>query len=638
MPATQKAYYTTLAALNAAFVYPEPDSNPYGLFVHVSIYGTFAGRVKLQIKRRDQDTWRDIDGAEYSSPVERIVHLRGFLELRAIVSGYSSGTVELEMAPVPEGELALVLDQKGSDISAPLLTETAAGAFADVFRTGITGSRANLIDVQFWKDSPEALLNVLAKTGSANSALEQGHAVFKTGADASVEYHLRSFHKIDYYSFHSLYLAMTPAWVVPPTGVDDRALVGLSVGEDDGFCIGYKGSQFGIAHFRNGSEEAFIPQSGFDDPLDGTGASGFVLDHTKIRVFLLEFGWLGSAPTKFWLQTTDGNIIKFHTIRHDSARPSTTTPALYATVLLRKAASDATDVELRLGCFAGGIVGNVTVSQQPDGEFKPSKADGSAFTNSTPLLASGVFESEWVDTDGWTAMELFIKADQVSASDGIEIEYTEDSNQPSPVVRGSEKFTFTAEDVTRGQLVIRRANIMDGFRVRYTNGGTNQGAFFIAATLRVHPNSIPVNTLESEISDTSPAGMVRSGIFAKNDLGSRALIGRGPLGGFRVSVREHEAETPLKALVGWQTNQANVGTSAVQIVGSPLSGRRTVAIKALAGNNAKVYIGKAGVTTGSGFELNSSEGIILELDDTAAGIYAIAASGTQRVCWAEVGV
>lgn len=281
------------------------------------------------------------------------------------------------------------------------------------------------------------------------------------------------------------------------------------------------------------------------------------------------------------------------------------------------------------------VVKSLGTGQQPDGEFVNQKADGLAVTSVATLGAGGVFTSPWIDTDGWASAEIIIATDQVSATEGIRIEFTDDVQAGTPTVRSTRNFTFDAAQVVNGSATYRFPTEIDGLRVKYTNGGTGQGSFFLAVTLRTQ-SANPQSSLETDLNSTNIAIMTRGIINARNDSGTYANIKRASGGGFRVAINEHETSTPIRALTNFDMNQANVGTSAVQIVGSPLSGRKTVAIKALAGNNAKVYVGKSGVTTGSGWELNSSEVLILEIDDAAAGLYAISVSGTQRVCWAEV--
>ncbi len=68
----------------------------------------------------------------------------------------------------------------------------------------------------------------------------------------------------------------------------------------------------------------------------------------------------------------------------------------------------------------------VPSGQQPDGDYVNGKADGTAFSNSTPLTAGLTYDSGWIDTDGWISIELFVTADQLSTVGGISVDFTDD--------------------------------------------------------------------------------------------------------------------------------------------------------------------------------------------------------------------
>lgn len=137
---------------------------------------------------------------------------------------------------------------------------------------------------------------------------------------------------------------------------------------------------------------------------------------------------------------------------------------------------------------------SINTGRQPDGDFVNAKADGTAFTDTTPLGAAASFQSAWIDTDGFVAVELFITADEVSATNGIVVEFTDDV-QGSATVRATENYSFTQNDIDRGYLAISFSTRLDGFRVTYTNGSTPQGAFFIQTDLRT--NSSPIRLDQS---------------------------------------------------------------------------------------------------------------------------------------------
>lgn len=97
-------------------------------------------------------------------------------------------------------------------------------------------------------------------------------------------------------------------------------------------------------------------------------------------------------------------------------------------------------------------------------------------------------------------------------------------------------------------------------------------------------------------------------------------------------------QVELRAPANFSTSQADVGASAVQIITSPLSGRYTVLVKNLSTSASPVFLGNSsGVLTTTGFELAPGEGVEIDLSAGGDAVWAITASGTQRVCWIQVG-
>lgn len=56
-----------------------------------------------------------------------------------------------------------------------------------------------------------------------------------------------------------------------------------------------------------------------------------------------------------------------------------------------------------------------------------------------------------------------------------------------------------------------------------------------------------------------------------------------------------------------------------------------IAVRSMAGNTNKVYVGAAGVTAATGYELNPSESVAIDLASTA-GVYVIG-TAAEKVCW-----
>lgn len=275
------------------------------------------------------------------------------------------------------------------------------------------------------------------------------------------------------------------------------------------------------------------------------------------------------------------------------------------------------------------------VAQQPDGDYVNTPADGNVYTHGTPLGASGTFTTEGFDTDGWKAIELYIATDQVSLQDGIVVEYTPDSQAATPVWYPGPKFTYGADAVTAGFVVKRFAPALDGFRLTYTNGGTAQGSFFLSMELK-NGATEPTNTsIENDIDITQGALLMRGVDFASNDSGTYGNITRGPLGGKRVSIYEHEAETPIKPLNNLSGNATSVSSSTpTQIATGAPAGTKSVEIQADPDNAKVVYIGfNSGLTSGNApVALQSGDARVYEVEGTPL-FYALGASGSQSVRW-----
>lgn len=95
--------------------------------------------------------------------------------------------------------------------------------------------------------------------------------------------------------------------------------------------------------------------------------------------------------------------------------------------------------------------------------------------------------------------------------------------------------------------------------------------------------------------------------------------------------------TNINGLATFQTSQYTVGTSAVQLTPTPLSGRSSMSIKVITTQNNIVYIGNSsGVTTSTGYPLFNGDSLQLDLT-SAHVVYAIASAASQTVAVMEIG-
>ncbi len=156
---------------------------------------------------------------------------------------------------------------------------------------------------------------------------------------------------------------------------------------------------------------------------------------------------------------------------------------------------------------------------------------------------------------------------------------------------------------------------MSGHFATVTNGALN-----VNATISGAPSTIKIeDTAGNPLGSTSGA----LNVSVQNFPSSQTVSGT-------VSVN-------LNGLNTFQTSQYTVGTSSVQLTSSPLSNRKSVAIKAVTTGGAIVYIGNSSsVTTSNGWPLFNNDALEMDLTPSDV-IWAIASSSGQTVAALELG-
>jgi hypothetical protein len=170
----------------------------------------------------------------------------------------------------------------------------------------------------------------------------------------------------------------------------------------------------------------------------------------------------------------------------------------------------------------------ITTGRQPDGDYVNTPADGTAFSTSATMSAGATFSSDWIDTDGFRTIEVFISSDQESSLNGIQIQFTDDAIGTASVVRSSISYTFNDVNVLNGSIKIKQPVALDGFRIVYNNGPIDQTEFLCVCDLRTTLSEPPYQQLESNIDVNQIVPVSRN-----------ILVGREPSGNFEnVSVTQ----------------------------------------------------------------------------------------------------
>jgi hypothetical protein len=105
--------------------------------------------------------------------------------------------------------------------------------------------------------------------------------------------------------------------------------------------------------------ETFTPKTSWTgDKLDGAGSSGFLIDPTKLNIYMVQYGWLGVAPIIYAVYTghaTGWRVV--HVI--DRVNTATTAhlnnPSLPIAAKVTRSAGSGTACDIRTSSWRGGV-------------------------------------------------------------------------------------------------------------------------------------------------------------------------------------------------------------------------------------------------------------------------------------------
>lgn len=242
----------------------------------------------------------------------------------------------------------------------PLEKDPRIGVFGDL----ITADRNDLINLQFqYGTVPPTDFTTTSITGSGSVTSSSSMAVIASGNTNPSIATLQTKRNLIYYPGHDAYAFFTALFT---TGAASGSyqLIGL-FDDTDGFAIGYhqnNSSTFSILHRNNGSDTVILQDDFNIDKLDGTGQSGILLDPTKINIFRIAYGWLGTACVTFEISRQDGIWFPFHRLKlpNTLTLPSVTNPTLPMRAQVQGVGSPG--VTLKTASWCAGVVGNRTAN------------------------------------------------------------------------------------------------------------------------------------------------------------------------------------------------------------------------------------------------------------------------------------
>jgi len=163
--------------------------------------------------------------------------------------------------------------------------------------------------------------------------------------------------------------------------------IGSSVAFKNGLAIGYDGTTFGFHRFANDTKTT-VAQANWDDPLDGTGASGKTLDQTKLNVWAVSMQYLGAGGLcLFWENPETAELILVHLIQYANANttPSSFNPNYHFTIFADNKGTT-TDLVIKSASYAYFIEGKTKYFELHQPQFSSTEQTKAAVTTEVAIF------------------------------------------------------------------------------------------------------------------------------------------------------------------------------------------------------------------------------------------------------------
>lgn len=193
------------------------------------------------------------------------------------------------------------------------------GSFIDSFGHLVTASVNNQVDIQYYRDTPANLVTVTTASGGTATATG-GMATYAATTTANSSAKGVTNETTYYTGGAEVYTIFTAGFTGSGSGTSYQR-IGL-YNDNDGFFLGYEAGSFGVTVRKGGSDTTVASGSFSDDTLTGGAGSLFTrngtpeaVDFTKLNVWRIRYGWVGSAPITFEVLAPDGDWVVFHKIK-----------------------------------------------------------------------------------------------------------------------------------------------------------------------------------------------------------------------------------------------------------------------------------------------------------------------------------
>lgn len=259
-------------------------------------------------------------------------------------------------------------------------------AFGDLRVTELTAQFQG--SFEYTVDNTEINTNVVTNSGSITQS--SAMAVISTGTTTASTALMKSKRHAKYRAGFGGLMRFTALFESSIIGTDQYFGIldetGSSAAFKNGLAVGFDGTQFGYHRFANDVKYTTNIQD-WDDPLDGTGPSGQTIDHTKLNIWYIQFGYLGALGPILWFVGQDNVPYKVHTmaITGTLAEPTSFNPNYHFTIFANNKATT-NNLIVKSASYAYFIEGKTKYSELQQPQFSSGKQTVSSVTTENAIF------------------------------------------------------------------------------------------------------------------------------------------------------------------------------------------------------------------------------------------------------------
>lgn len=229
------------------------------------------------------------------------------------------------------------------------------------------------------------------ETNSGTVTQSQAMAVISTGTTTASVAKWENAHNAKYRSGLGGLFRGTGLFTAGVSGTEQAIgladMVGLIASHKNGYALGFSGADFGFLRWQNDVLK-FVNVTDWDDPLDGSGASGMTLTPTNLFVFFIEFEYLGGGAVKIWIENSlNGKIFLAHTVPYSGlfVIPSVFNPNFHLMIYAENG-STTSNMIVKNGSMAYFVEGKTKFTELQQPQFSTEELQKTSVTTEVAIF------------------------------------------------------------------------------------------------------------------------------------------------------------------------------------------------------------------------------------------------------------